>query len=454
MLHLAALHQELKRQAKIEVQGRAVAVRGSVLLARLPHAAIGQVCYIAASARPIPAQIIAFQDDLITLAPLDHLTGIGPGAAISGSGELLSLNLPLEMPGRILDALGAPIDREAPEAGCVCDQAAFFSLPADRPPPNPLSRCPINTPLATGVRAIDAFCPIGRGQRIGLFASAGIGKSTLLGMIARHSQADLNVIALVAERGREVGDFIQEVLGPEGLRKSVLVVATSDESPARRQLAALSATAIAEHFRAQGKHVLLLVDSLTRTARAIREVGLAAGELPVRQGYTSSVYTALPRLIERAGTDAHGSISAIYTVLTAGENDLDPLGEELKSLLDGHIILDSGVAARGIRPAVDLTQSVSRLVPRLLGSEKLAEIRELLGVLQRLKKDKDILLLGGTPDPELRAALELEAALSGFLNQAPNEKAEWQSTRRDLAALAEKWRRLKREAPKDGLGEN
>jgi len=406
----------------------------------MPHAAIGQVCYVTAGTRPIAAQIIAFKDDLITLAPLDHLTGIGPGAAISGSGELLNLNLPLDMQGRVLDALGTPIDQS--EADSVSAQAAYLSLPVDSPPPHPLSRRPINTPLATGVRAIDAFCPIGRGQRIGLFASAGIGKSTLLGMIARHSQADLNVIALVAERGREVGDFIHEVLGPEGLKKSVLVVATSDESPARRQLAAFSATAIAEHFRAQGKHVLLLVDSLTRTARAIREVGLAAGELPVRQGYTSSVYTALPRLIERAGTDANGSISAIYTVLTAGENDLDPLGEELKSLLDGHIVLDSSVASRGIRPAIDITQSVSRLTPRLLSNEEQLEIRELTKVLQRLKKDKDILLLGGTPDQELKAALELEAALSDFLNQNPSENAKWNSTREGLTTLAGRWRGL------------
>jgi len=439
MLQLTELQTVLSAQPKLRIYGRVAAVRGPLILARMPHAAIGQMCHIrCANGRWIQAQVIAFQDDLISLAPLDHLTGISPGAELHSAGDGIYIRPYTPLAGQVLDALGTPISLKNQSE----TESSRLLLSVDHPAPNPLLRQPICQPLATGVKVIDGLCPIGRGQRIGLFSAAGIGKSTLLGMIARHSAADINVIALVAERGREVNDFIHAALGKEGLKKSVIVVATSDESPARRQLAAFSATSIAEYFRAQGKHVMLMVDSITRTARAIREVGLAAGEFPVRQGYTSSVYTTLPRLIERAGTDDKGSITAIYTVLTAGENDLDPLGEELKSLLDGHIVLDSRVAAQGVRPAVDLTQSVSRLAPQLLPPHELEDMRKLVEALHRLKRDRDIVLFGGAPDAELAAALAIEPALKAFLNQVPAESTSWQASRTAVKEIADKWREL------------
>jgi FliI/YscN family ATPase len=271
------------------------------------------------------------------------------------------------------------------------------------------------------VRAIDTFCPIGYGQRLGIFAGAGVGKSTLLGMIARHADVDVCVIALVGERGREVQEFIHECLGEEGLARSVVVVATSDESPLRRLIAPQTATSIAEYYRAQGLRVLLLVDSLTRTARAIREVELAAGEPPVRQGYTSGVYTELPRLLERAGNDDSGSITALYTVLTTGEQDSDPLADEIKSILDGHLVLSQQVQLEGIRPAIDVLRSVSRLREKLQSEEVRVCMENLLTVLGRLRRDRDIVLLGGSPDPALRTALRIEPELKRFLSQRPKD---------------------------------
>jgi len=417
-------------RASARITGRVTGLRGPIILAKIPTPAYAEVYQIMRQGMaPLKAQVIAFSEDEVTLAPLDMPWGVGPGLLVEKVSDNLQLHLPYPYLGKILDPLGKPLTLESLGAG--------VTLPLQAPPPEPLSRKPIRTTFVSGVKSIDGFCTVGYGQRLGIFAGPGSGKSTLLGMIARHADVDATVIALVGERGREVNEFISESLGAEGLARAVVVVATSDESPLRRSLAPLTATAIAEHLRSQGKRVLLLIDSLTRTARALREVSLAAGELPVRQGYTNSVYTELPRLIERAGTDAKGSITAFYTVLTDENEVNDALGDELRSLLDGHLVLSNQIAQEGIRPAIDLTRSISRLMPNVCSAEEYSASRTLLMAIAKLKREKDLILLGGTPDKILKAALSIEDELKALLNQRPHENCsiiELQKKSRELAA--------------------
>lgn len=446
MLQLATLKQELESAPFMKASGRVIALKGPMVTARIPHAAVGNLCYIhtrniLGKEKHIAAQVVAFEEDLISLAPYDSIEGISPGACVTNTGTSPKLSVSNNTIGSVLDSLGNVLWRDDASSdleGLIkgAERNIFGS------PPNPLVRAEIEQLLPTGISAIDGLCSVGYGQRIGLFAGAGTGKSTLLGMIARNAQVDINVIALVGERGREVNEFIKHCIGADGLKKSVVVVSTSDESPIRRSLAPLTATAIAEHFREQGKRVLLLVDSLTRVARAMRDVGLASGELPVRQGYTSSVYTQLPKLLERAGNDSSGSITAIYTVLTNGEGESDPLGEEIKSLLDGHVVLDSQVARDGIRPAIDISGSISRLLPKLHSNDNLAVIEEAIGILSKLKKDRDILLLGGTPDDRLKACLAVEKDFKKLLNQSSQEYRNPQETFLELKTIVANYRNL------------
>lgn len=409
-------------ERQFKITGKLLAVKGTVVLARIPSVAIGDLCYIERrKGDPIPAQVISFSEDAVTLAPFDLLDGVSPGASVFSDGEATKIELVGDPLGQVIDAFGRPLSIVNQSLGRAGLPPAKQKLQLSSEPPNPLSRSDISEILRTGVRSIDTLCTLAVGQRVGLFAGAGVGKSTLLGMITRNAAVDVIVIALVGERGREVNEFIHDSLGAEGLKRSVLVVSTSDESSIRRLMAAKTATAIAEHYRDQGKRVLLLIDSLTRSARAMREIGLAAGELPVRQGYTPSVFTELPKLLERAGNSDKGSISAIYTVLTNNEREVDPLAEEIKSLLDGHITLSTAVAQQGIRPAIDLTTSVSRVITRVRDREATQTISEALKLLARIKKDKDILLLGGTPDPELQRAIDLEPKLIKFLSQGVSE---------------------------------
>lgn len=415
MLDFDLLAAQVDWKPKLLGSGQVSTVRGSLVGATLPLAAIGDLCSIERrNAAPIPAQVVAFANGLSWLAPFGAVHGIAQGAAVHSRGSRPCAEIQGDARGRILDALGKDLTPVLNN-----EMLEKIRYPVFREPPPPLSRLPIRKQLHTGVRAIDTFCPIGYGQRLGIFAGAGVGKSTLLGMIARHADVDVCVIALVGERGREVQEFIQECLGEQGLSRSVVIVATSDESPLRRLIAPQTATSIAEHYRAQGLRVLLLVDSLTRTARAIREVELAAGEPPVRQGYTSGVYTELPRLLERAGNDDSGSITALYTVLTTGEQDPDPLADEIKSILDGHLVLSQQVQLEGIRPAIDILRSVSRLREKLQSEETQASAEHLLTAAGRIRRDRDIVLLGGTPDSALRAALHVEPGLKRFLSQRP-----------------------------------
>jgi len=448
MSRLADLRQAVSRFAGLEAAGEVISVRGPTVQARVPAAAIGDLCLITGrDGAPIPGQVISFQGDTCALAPFGSVAGLAPGCEVRSTGQPLRLPLSATCPGQVVDALGYPLGETRSM------QFGRGELDPDAAPPSALERTPICRRLETGVRAIDGVCPLGYGQRIGLFAPAGIGKSTLLAMIARNASVDVPVVALIGERGREVNEFLREALGTEGLRRAIVVVATSDESALRRMLAARTATAIAEYHRAHGRDVLLLLDSLTRAARAMREVGLAAGEVPVRHGYTPSVYAELPRLLERAGTAIRGSITGIYTVLTAGEGEVDPLGEEVRSILDGHLVLDSRLAQAGVRPAIDLTSSVSRLLPALTSPLERESIAGIVRLLARVSRDRDLALLGGVPDAELARALTLEPELRAILTQSPGETLDRAALQADLAEIARRFQStVGAESPPASLG--
>ena len=386
---LASICDEIELPSSGQKRGTISASTGSLLATRLEGLHLGELCEIDRTKAPrLLAQVVSFSENGAILAPFGSIDGIQAGTPFTCTGSAPIIKLPSRSTGGVFEPLGSSLgiheeirDRE---------QHSQIALSLSSKPPDPLTRKPITKTLHTGIAAIDNCCPIGYGQRVGLFAGPGLGKSTLLGMIAKNAVVDRVVIARVGERGREVRDFVEDCLGEEGMKRSTLIVSTSDECALRRKLAAYSATRIAEYYRDRGERVLLLIDSITRTARAIRDISLAAGELPVRQGYTSSVYDELPQLVERAGTSARGSITAIYTILTQSDQLRDPLAEEMKSLLDGHIVLDRELAERGIYPAIDLTSSISRLFTKLFTSDEQRRARTLVRILTRLKKDKDL----------------------------------------------------------------
>lgn len=420
--------------APLTTVGSIVSVHGSTILARLPSASVGDLCWIETQRRgPTLGQIISFHDNLFSLALFEAPEGISPGTVVRTRGSFLKVPVGKSLLGRVIDPLGHPLDEISSPSLNVATRPIFAQ------PPLAANRPLINSALTTGVRSIDGFCPLGYGQRLGICASAGVGKSTLLGMIARHADVDVTVVGLVGERGREVREFLEETLGPDGRARSVVVVATSDQSSLLRQTAPYTATAIAEYFRDQGKRVLLIIDSLTRLARAVRETSLAAGEVPVRHGYTTSVYTELPRLLERAGTSTSGSITAIYTVLTNTDDDIDPMADEIKSLLDGHIALRSEIANLGILPAIDITQSVSRVARRLLSEESRRASQGITNAFSRLIRERDIIALGGTPDPELKRILSQQDSIVRLLSQRERETSCRYDTEQSVKEL---WERI------------
>lgn len=392
-------------------KGKIISVGANNIIAKIPDTAVNDICYIENSSKRINAKVLSFKGEEINLAIFGTTSGIKPGDIIYNPRRASKILVPENMLGKILDSQGYEILNP--------DQASR-TLNIEPTSPNPLTRLPIHKMFHTGVNSIDAFLSIGIGQRIGLFAEAGTGKSTLLAMIAKNSTADVNVIALIGERGREINEFINESLGETGMKKSVIVASTSDEPALNRKTAGQTATAIAEYYRNQGKSVLLLFDSLTRYARAIREIGLANGELPVREGYTPSVYTELPILLERSGNDDKGSITAIYTVLTNDQVYQDALKDEVKSILDGHIILDRNIANSGIRPAIDITSSISRCINKIQDESYIKKIDSIKKLLARLKNDKELLQLGGKADEELSLALKLEPKILEIIHQGIN----------------------------------
>ncbi len=402
----------------LPMRGRVRQITGLVIKARLPNARIGEICTIEPPGRvPVKAQVVGFDDEDVFLTPLDPLDQVGPKTLVVNRGETLSVRVGPELLGRVLDSLGEPIDDRGP-INCPT------LYPVKRAAPESMRRKRINQILPVGVRAIDTLLSVGEGQRIGVFSSAGVGKSSLLGMIARNSTADVNVVALLGERGREVLDFLEENLGPEGLKRTVVIVSTSDETPLRRIMGAYTATAIAEYFRDQGQRVMLLMDSVTRFARALREIALSVGEPPARQGFPPSVFAALPELMERAGATENGSITAFYTILLSSEQIEDPLGEEIRAILDGHLYLSSKLSQVQHYPAIDILLSNSRTMQNVVSPEH-QEVAERIRKLWAIYEDnRDLISIGAYKkgsDPDIDEAIARRGALSQFLIQRREE---------------------------------
>ncbi len=426
----------IERAPTVNVLGRVTEITGLVIKALVPGIRHGELVEIdrGAGLPTLAAEVVGFRGEEAVLMPLGEPRGVGPSSPVTATGRAFAIRCGEPLLGRVLDGLGGFADgRPAP------DPQTLEAWDVDRAAPDPLARARITRPLVTGVRAIDALCTFGEGQRIGLFAGSGVGKSTLLGQLARSSAADVNVICLVGERGREVRDFIEEALGPAGLARSVVVCATSDAPSLVRLKSTYVATAIAEWFRdRRGARVLLLMDSLTRFARAQREVGLAAGEPPARQGYPPSVFAALPRLLERAGTAAQGSITAVYTVLVAGGDMEEPIADEVRGILDGHIVLDRALGERNRWPAIDVLASLSRVMPAVTSDEHRAaagRVRELLATYER---QRDLILLGAYKagsDRRVDEAIARMDAIEGFLKQRSNEASPMIGTLDKLRAL-------------------
>ncbi|MDQ8733360.1 flagellar protein export ATPase FliI [Paenibacillus sp. LHD-38] len=404
----------------VRVNGKVTQVIGLTVESEGPDASIGDVCFIYPSkgAKPIKAEVVGFRDNKVILMPLGDLHAISPGCDVVGTGKPLTVQVGSELLGKVLDGLGNPLD-----GSFLPRRMPHYSTHNE--PSNPLKRPRVVEPLGIGVRAIDGLLTVGRGQRVGIFAGSGVGKSTLLGMIARNTSADVNVIALIGERGREVLEFIEKDLGQEGLARSVVIVATSDQPALIRIKGALIATSIAEYFRDRGLNVMLMMDSVTRYAMALREVGLAIGEPPATRGYTPSVFAALPKLLERAGTGPSGSITAFYTVLVDGDDMNEPIADAVRGILDGHIVLSRQLAHKGHFPAIDVLASVSRVMKEIVTEEQQDAANELKKLLAVYKDSEDLINIGayqrGT-NAEIDLALQFIDPIQNYTKQKTNEK--------------------------------
>jgi type III secretion protein N (ATPase) len=430
-----ALRARLAEASAQKPEGRVRAVTGLSVRITLPGARVGDVVIVKRRGDPLLCEVVGFMEGEAVGIPLGDLAGVGPDDVVESTGSRLEVGAGASLLGRVLDGLGRPADGLPEPTGLV-------RVPVDRAPPSALGRRPVDQSLATGVRAIDGLLTLGVGQRVGLFAGSGVGKSTLLGAIARGTSADLVVVALVGERGREVGDFMEHALGEEGRRRSVVVVATSDAPALERLRAVQVATAIAEHFRDEGKSVMLLVDSVTRVARAQREVGLAAGEPPARRGYPPSVFAMLPRLLERSGQGERGSITAIYTVLVEGGDMDEPIADEVRGILDGHIVLDRAIAARGQYPAIDITVSLSRVMDAVVTTEHSQAARRFRALLSAYEQKRDLIQLGAYAkgsDARIDRAIQALPEIERYLGQAPIDVAAFDQSVTALRQLAQKF---------------
>ena len=415
------------------VHGRITEIVGMLIKAIVPNVKVGDICEIKRVGEPLLAEVVGFTQDEVFLSPLGEMAGVGPFSEVIPTHKPLQIKVGDNLLGRVIDALGNPLDEKEKGPLELDDSYSVIT-----PPPDPLTREKITEPLSIGVRCIDGVLTCGKGQRIGIFAAAGGGKSTLVSMLARYAHADVNVISLIGERGREVREFLENDLGEEGMKKSVVVVSTSDQASQLRVNAAYVGTAIAEYFRDQGKTVILMMDSVTRFARALREIGLAAGEPPARAGFTPSVFSTLPKLLERSGSSDNGSITAFYTVLVAGDDMNEPVADEVRSILDGHIVLSAALAQQFHYPAIDVLASASRLLTHLVDKEHLQLIGKVREVLSNYKKNELLIRIGEyKPGSDKNAdfAIKYIDKVNDFLKQGTHEASSFEETLQQLKVL-------------------
>lgn len=433
-LNLKKFSRAIEDTESMKMSGKVTQVIGLVIESKGPNVSLGELCYIRSrfpNVEPIPAEVVGFREGLVLLMPIGEMQGIGPGCEVISAQKTLQVKVGMELLGRVLDGLGNPMDGKGP----ILSRTEY---PLHAEPPDPLQRPRIKDSLYVGVRAIDGLITLGSGQRIGIMAGSGVGKSTLLSMIARNTEADISVISLVGERGREVRDFIERDLGEEGLKRSVVVVATSDKPALVRIKGAMTATAIAEYFRDQGRRVVLMMDSVTRFAMAQREVGLTIGEPPATRGYTPSVFALLPRLLERAGTSARGSITGIYTVLVDGDDMNEPIADAVRSILDGHIVLSRAIAAQNHFPAIDILASVSRVMSDVVTKEHREAAQHMRALMAVYKEAEDLIHIGAYvkgSSKRIDEAIEKIDAINDFLCQGVFEVTSFEEMKKTLESI-------------------
>lgn len=424
----------IKTTNSIREIGKVTEIIGLIIEADGPKSSIGDLCYIynKLDEEPIWAEVVGFRTPKILLMPLGSMEGLQPGAIVVNTGSAMKIKVGEQLLGRVLDGLGRPIDN----LGEINSQT-LYSTHADAI--NPLKRRRIEEPLSLGIRSVDSFVTVGKGQRLGIFAGSGVGKSTTLGMMAKNCSADMNVIALIGERGREVRDFIEQTLGPEGMKKTVVIAATSEQPSLVKIKAANVATSIAEYFRDTGRDVLFMLDSITRISMAQREVGLAIGEPPATRGYTPSVFAQMPKLLERAGSNEFGTMTGLYTVLVEGDDFNEPISDTARSILDGHIILSRDLAHKNHYPAIDVLQSISRVMPDVTSEEHRAAAGKIRNLMAIYKKNEDLINIGAYvkgSDKNCDEAIKMIDKINEFLKQKTSDKFDYETTISELIALA------------------
>lgn len=434
-INLEKFHQAIRNCSTVKLTGKVTQVIGLVIESEGPTVSVGELCYVSShfpGVEPIPAEVVGFREGMVMLMAVGEMQGIGPGCEVVSAQKTLKVKVGDELLGRVLDGLGSPMDGKGP---ILSDE----EYPLNAQPPDPLERPRIHENLYVGVRAIDGLITMGDGQRIGIMAGSGVGKSTLLSMIARNTEADISVIALVGERGREVRDFIERDLGEEGMKRAVVVVATSDQPALVRIKGAMTATAIAEYFRDQGRRVILMMDSVTRFAMAQREVGLTIGEPPATRGYTPSVFAMLPRLLERAGTSGKGSITGIYTVLVDGDDMNEPIADAVRSILDGHIVLSRSIAAQNHFPAIDVMTSVSRVMNEVVSEAHLKAAQRMRQLMAVYRDAEDLIHIGAYvkgSSPKIDESIEKIDKIDEFLCQGIYEVDTYEETEKKLIEIS------------------
>lgn len=428
----SSLLSHIENRDSMENFGHITKIIGLIIEAAGPNVAIGEYCHVhTKEGGEILAEVVGFKDERVLLMPLGEMKGVGPGSQVVALGEPLKIKVGEELMGRILDGLGEP--RTGTSLSSKMD-----TIEVHNNPPDPLTRKRIDSPVQLGIKAIDGLLTCGKGQRMGIFSGSGVGKSTLLGMMARNTRSDVNVIGLIGERGREVLDFVVRDLGEEGLKRSIIVVVTSDQPALLRVKGAFVTTAIAEYFRELGRDVLLMMDSVTRFAFALREVGLAAGEPPATRGYPPSVFATIPRLLERAGNSSHGTMTALYTVLVEGDDLNEPISDTVRGILDGHIVLSRDLAARNHYPSIDVLSSVSRLMPEITSNEQREAAGEVTRLLAAYGEAKDMIDIGAYKrgsDPVVDRAIDKNRLINDFLQQKVGETSTFEETVKTLQTL-------------------